>query len=100
MSINVGAILVSSWGYEQTNRTFYEVVGVGKSSVIVRKLAQDRQENPQAMVGTTTPRPGEYTDEPMRRKLHDIGYGPQVAISKYEWAKLWDGKPKDFTSYA
>ena len=35
-----GDILVSSWGYEQTNIDFYKVVGVTPKSVKIVKLGQ------------------------------------------------------------
>ena len=35
----VGDILESSWGYDETHRDFYQVVGVTPSSVRLRKLA-------------------------------------------------------------
>ena len=37
----VGQILWDSWGYEQTNIDFYQVVEVKPRSVVIRKIAQD-----------------------------------------------------------
>ncbi len=40
-TISVGDIFVSSWGYEQTNVTFYQVLSVhGKKTVTVREIRQ------------------------------------------------------------
>ena len=37
--LKVGDVLVSSWGYEQTNLDFYQVIALnGKSMVTVRKV--------------------------------------------------------------
>ncbi|MGO0395287.1 hypothetical protein ACTMMD_09570 [Escherichia coli] len=38
-TVSVGDIFVSSWGYEQTNVTFYQVLSVhGKKTVTVREI--------------------------------------------------------------
>ena len=39
-TLQVGDILSSSWGYEQVNVDFYEVVAVSKCMVTLRELAQ------------------------------------------------------------
>ncbi len=36
----VDDVLVSSWGYEQTNIDFYQVVGVGEKSIKIRKIGK------------------------------------------------------------
>lgn len=41
----VGDFLYSSWGYEQTNREFYQVLEVGNNSLKVREVAQNRERN-------------------------------------------------------
>lgn len=39
-TVSVGDIFVSSWGYEQTNVTFYQVLSVhGKKTVTVARFA-------------------------------------------------------------
>jgi len=43
-NIKVGDIFYRSWGYEQTNVDFYQVVRKTKSSVVVREVAQNRTE--------------------------------------------------------
>lgn len=43
--VKVGDIFYTSWGYEQTNLDFYQVVGlVGKVTVKLRKIAKDTTE--------------------------------------------------------
>lgn len=39
---NVGDILHHSWGYDQTNCDFYQVVEVKKASVVLRKIGATR----------------------------------------------------------
>jgi hypothetical protein len=38
----VGDFLYSSWGYEQTNREFYQVIEVGNNSLKIQEVAQNR----------------------------------------------------------
>ena len=55
--VSVGDVFICSWGYEQTNVDFYQVVSlVGESSVRVRQVAPEiLEESP------TGPMSGEYT---------------------------------------
>lgn len=39
----VGDFLYSSWGYDQTNREFYQVLEVGETSLKIREVAQNRE---------------------------------------------------------
>lgn len=94
----VGDILTSSWGYDQTNIDYYEVVKVTSSSVYVRELdkrASERREYDDLMV----PVPGSNKDGPTKLKRYrlsaDYGYG--VNMSSYEYAHLWDGTPRSQT---
>lgn len=38
IQFKVGDIFVESWGYEQTNVDFYQVIKVNKASVVLRKI--------------------------------------------------------------
>lgn len=65
-ALQVGDVLSSSWGYDQTNTYFYEVTRViGRRMVELRPLAQERQET-NFMAGTCVPVPGSYAGDPMR----------------------------------
>lgn len=59
--LSVGDILFSSWGYDQTNVDFYEVVRVPSArSAVVRQIKQETTENSSSMSGVTVPKPGEF----------------------------------------
>lgn len=61
----VGHVLHSSWGYEQTNVEFYEVVAVRPTSIQLREIAGTlKTDGELAMSGSKTARPGEYVAEP------------------------------------
>lgn len=62
----VGAIFSRSWGYEQTNVNYYEVVKlIGSKSVIVREIAKKVVET-LSMQGKCVPLPGSFIGEEMR----------------------------------
>lgn len=71
--LEVGTVLVSSWGWEQTNIDYYEVVKViGKTTVEVREIAQESKET-SSMQGVCIPVPGRYVGEAMRRRTNARG---------------------------
>ena len=93
----IGDILVSSWGYEQTNIDYYQVTKlVGKASVEITPIGQRRKETA-FMQGTCVPVPGDFTGEPLRKRVQGSDY---VKITSYSYAWKWDGKPRHWSSYA
>lgn len=79
-TLQVGDILVSSWGYEQTNIDYYEVTAlIGQCMVELREIAQMREDTA-FMQGKCCPKPGEYVGEPIRRRA---GASNSVAIEKH-----------------
>ena len=97
MTVEIGTIFYSTWGYEQTNIDYYEVVKSTPKTVTVRMIAQDAVEND--MRGTCTPCPGHFIGEPIRRKVQRYCDEPSLKIKSYAYAYPWDGKPKSFTTY-
>ncbi|HHZ56492.1 MULTISPECIES: hypothetical protein [Xanthomonas] len=96
-TLTVGAVLVSSYGYEQTNVDFYEVVAVQNRTVTLRELVQERQDTGN-MSGTTIPVPGQYTKaEPLRKRVNPRN---GVKLSSSSYAHPWDGRPQYWSSYA
>ena len=94
-TLEVGDILYSSWGYDQTNIDFYEVTRTMKKSVDIRKLAQT-QEHTGFMSGTTEPVKGSYTGEKMLKR---VGPGNTISIYSFASAYPWDGQPKHNSWY-
>lgn len=93
--LEVGQILYSSWGYDQTNVCWYKVTKlVGKTMVEIVKLSANSTETGN-MSGKTMPGDREI-GEPMRRR---VAYGDTVKITESESAYVWDGKPKFWSSY-
>lgn len=97
-TLKVGDILVCSWGYEQTNIDWYEVVRVPSTkSAVIREIANATKEETGFMTGSCTPAPGKYVGEEMTKR---VGHGNSVRIASYSHASPWDGKPERWSSYA
>ena len=99
-------ILVSSWGYDQTNVTFYRVIKTTPKTVTIRQVKStqtpDEHNN---MMGSSVPNPDEFSDwrgDPVRRTVQRSydGTKPMIKGVFDDFAKLWNGEPQRFTSYA
>lgn len=97
-----GDILYSEWGYEQTNVDFYKVVNIsksGKTAIIVE--LESKKTYTGDMRGEIVPSDMvKEGAEKIRRKIKNYGWGDFIDLTSYESARLWNGKPKEFTSYA
>ena len=100
----VGDVLCSSWGYDQTNASFYKVIAVTAKQVTLQQYGTTRTESsPRSMSGTTTPDFTHPLESPIRRavKFCDFDGGRHyVKIESYERAYAWDGKPQNTSWYA
>jgi len=98
----VGDVVVTTWGYEQTNASFYEVVGVTAKACRLRELEHDDTEaRPQSMSGHATPRRNEYRSEPFLARLAPHwreGEAPYVN-TPHGSASLWDDRPVPVSWY-
>lgn len=93
----VGDLLVSSWGYDQTNVDFYEVVALkGAKNVVLRTVAHDSKETG-FMSGTCTPRKGVFTGEAFTAR---VSVGGRATVRRGGSAGRWDGRECYWSSYA
>lgn len=103
--IKTGQIVYNSWGYDQTNIDYYEVVKTTACFVFLRKLKSVKTETG-FMCGPCTPVLGEYAtpygDEPAVTK-HKVYKGfdndPRIKF-EYGCGSVWDGKPQQCSWYA
>jgi hypothetical protein len=91
----VGDILYSSWGYDQTNVDFYEVVESLEKSVKLRKL-QSKTVNVSMGSDSVSAKPGRYADNKVL--LRRVSPSGSVKIDSVSRAYKWDGRPKYETS--
>ena len=68
-SLRVGDILYSSWGWEQTNIDFYQVIAIRGSAVDLRQLDQRTTEDGY-MCGTTVPLPDVFKHKCVHLCVH------------------------------
>jgi len=95
-SLKVNDILHSSWGYDQTNNDFWQVVEVRGKSVMVRPIGKMTIEETGFMSAKVQPIPGEFTGEP---ELKRVCFGNYVKFdNQHAW--LWCGKPVYESYYA
>lgn len=96
--LQVGQILRSSWGWEQTNVNYYEVVGIRGQKVELCEIAQERNENG-VMSGECKPVPGVFIKKPISRMVSMANGKPSVRIHNSSYAyleepvKVEGGKP-------
>jgi hypothetical protein len=96
-SLRLGQILVSSWGYEQTNVQFYQVTRVLPASVEAREIASEQHEEPPgSMCGTCTPIAHSFIGEPKVYRADGTNF---IRVRTYVRASPWDGSPRHWSSY-
>jgi hypothetical protein len=108
----VGSIVDSSWGYDQTNVDFYRIEKRTGSTVWLIPLTCRRVDGA-GLTGTATPGDpkavGEYeigskgyrwNGKPIRRTLKYRNGQPVGFSIKHGWASAWNGAPVNWTAYA
>ena len=97
--LQVGDILYSSWGYDQTNIDWYEVVGVPtEKMILVREIAGKTLRSDGYGSDQVMPTPGKYVGPVMKKIPTGRAGHISVKISDVQTAWKWDGKPKSETS--
>jgi hypothetical protein len=94
----VGSIFVCSWGYEQTNVDWYQVVELrGKSTVVIRQIhsADASNGNEGWAQGKSIPAIDHFKGDAMVKRI----VRGRIAIESYASAHLWDGRPRSWTAY-
>ena len=95
--LEVDDILCASWGWEQTNITWYQVTKlVGKKSVEIREI-HGKKTYDHDMSGTCLPIKDDFVNDKVIKKVATI-YG--VKVNSYETAQKWDGTSAYFSCYA
>ena len=90
----VGDILESSWGYDQTNVDFYEVVGRTPKSVKIEEIGQTLVENTGYLSENVIPNRKWRSGKIMTKRIQSYSDNSYyVSIASYAIASKWDGKP-------
>lgn len=118
----VGDILHHSWGYDQTNCDFYQVVETKKASVVLRKIGSETVEGSEGFMSCSLMPVKDAFVEKGRHaltKYSDDITPENPTVTKrvsfyvkeddslkyfipvpYGWCDLWDGKPEYSSWYA
>jgi hypothetical protein len=93
--IHVGSILHYSWGYDQTNTDFFEVVEKHGLAVVIREIASRIVPGSEGfMCESRCPAPGDFIGKPMRKRIGP--YGISMAHGTASVVQPWE---KHYTSH-
>ena len=112
-NVNVGTIFVHSWGYDQTNVDFYEVVRKTGSYVDVRPIASSEVDGTQGqMSASVVAVPGAFITKTyklqdaqgsyktsLRKRVSFYSGSPHLSF-EYGSCSVWDGRPMYSSWYA
>ena len=90
----VGDVLYNSWGYEQTNVDWYQVVEVKAKSVVIRAIKKNFGASGRDC-GYSQPRRDDFCGEPMLKPLSESG----SLTMRHGAATKWDGRAVYESSY-
>jgi hypothetical protein len=95
--LEIGDVLVASWGYEQTNIDYYKVVGlVGKATVELVEIGKDVEATGWAQ-GKCIPDPNRVISEPFRRRANGVSVRiDRVSIASKQAPRELPGGAKVF----
>ena len=102
--VHVGDLFYDSWGYEQTNIDFYQVVGLkGKATAIIRKIGGDYGPGGYGMTGQVRPVRDHFTSAETFQRRTRIGYsgGPEIGSPRGD-GHIWrtsDDATHNYSSY-
>jgi hypothetical protein len=95
-----GQIFVETWGYDQTNVDFYQVVSVKGVTATLRELNQQTKET-LSMQGVAVPVKDSFKGGHFQKRVVDYGGGrPSFCGRAHGWMTLWGGQPVSWSSYA
>lgn len=103
--IKIGAIFHCSWGYDQTNNDYYQVIEKKGRYVVIREIGSHQSlDNPgnyaHGMANHVVAAPNHFTGEPMTKLVQFSGGKPYLTMTSYSSASLWDGKHNYESWYA
>lgn len=98
----VGEIVFATWGYEQTNVDFFEVVRVPSNlSAVVRQIESETiEDKPGSMTGKATAKPGQFVAVAKFETRRACGVHILNGGTMRGRMRKWDGTPRRVTWYA
>ena len=100
-TLQVGSVLVNSWGYDQTNVDYYQVVKVSATgrTVTIRQIgARAVEDGPVALSGSCWPLADHFIGPEL---VKVVSAGDRLKIHSWgSWAHPWEPKPDRWSAYA
>ena len=90
-------IIYNSWGWEQTNIDFFQIVKVTKQQVQLRQISQHTVDYVSSMAEHVAPNPDCFTSEEITK--HKVSRGGYIKFKFGSWNR-YDGNPKYQSHYA
>jgi hypothetical protein len=86
--VQVGDVLISKWGFEQTNNDYYQITNIKGKTITLRSIEHELLYDQETMTGKTIPLVGQFTSEPFNKKpsLDYDGKSISVKITSYSYA--------------
>jgi hypothetical protein len=97
-TFTVGDILVSSWGWEQTNVDFRMVTRITAATVRSVSIGSRVEDVHTAMSGTVVPDPSRRGDDEVTSRVLDRP-GLLKAPHGLAYMRVWDGQPKAYSTW-
>jgi hypothetical protein len=99
--IKPGDIVYNSWGYDQTNIDFYQVVAVTAKTISIREIKCCSVDyNGHQMTGSTVAVKDSFCSDVVMKKTPYLFCGSWRINFEYGAGGVWDGKPMAFSCYA
>jgi hypothetical protein len=98
-TLKVGDVIYNSWGYDQTNIDWYQVVRVSEHFVWLRRIGANVKET-SFMAGPTIPKPNQFVGEEVtQHKATTNEHGTHITF-EYGSGSKWDGQSLYCSWYA
>lgn len=96
--VKVNDVFISSWGYEQTNIQYFQVVRIaGKTMIEVREIEKESIDNPHYMCATVKPKLNCFKNEKtIKRKVQHYSRHPLIELTPYANASLLEKEGDDY----
>ena len=100
-NIKPGDIFYNSWGWEQTNIDFYQVVSTTAKTITLRAIKGTSNDyNAHYMTGSTIAVKDAFCNDELLRKIPYLFNGKWCVSFEYGAGSQWDGRPMSYSCYA
>jgi len=101
--VKVGDIFYTSWGWEQTNISFFQVVSVTAKMANLKRIRQQNIESFGFYSGSATALKDDFVDGEVYKK-RTYNWNGKLGITNLEYSSYdgyyWSGEALDYSSYA